>query len=224
MDEEPQSKAYSETDRKKTFKSIWHPWRPRKIATFLWLIINKGLPNRTWRGRMGLPSKCTVCIGDHKETIEHCFQTCVEVQKAWIFFRNLRRKAELTHEPKNWEEILMGKALATNIQSYTEEIPWGADKAYTITSNTPWDMLRTNLLWHIWTQKCNHNFKEEKFNLASALFRAWQTTIQIGMAAWYEIVKYRGRRNQQRRAQLEDNCISIWTKGNIFSSNLNDSI
>lgn len=167
---------------------------------------------------MGLPSKCTVCTGDHEETTQHCFQTCTGVQKAWDLFKNLRQKANLTQEPENWEETLMGKALATTGQCHEVELPWGADKAYTINSNSPWDMLRTNLLWYIWVQKCNHNFREEKFNLTSALYRAWQTTIQIGMAAWYEIQKFRGRRNQQRQLQLEEACIRIWTKGNIFAN------
>lgn len=103
-------------------------------------------------------------------------------------------------------------------------VPWGADKTFTINSNTPWDMLRTNLLWNIWTQKCNHNFREERFNLYSAMYKAWQTTIQIGMVAWYEVVKLRGKRNQQRQAQLEEVCSNIWTKGNIFSSKTHNAI
>lgn len=89
----------------------------------------------------------------------------------------------------------MGKALATSKHPYAKEIPWDAEKAFTITSNTPWDILRTNILWHIWTQRCNHNFREEQFSLANALSSAWQTTIQIGMVAWYKILKYRHKRN-----------------------------
>lgn len=170
---------------------------------------------------MGLPSECT---GDQEETLEHCFRTCKEVKKAWEFFRYLRRKANLSQEPENWEEMLMGKALTTTRQIHKEEIQWGATKAYTITSNTPWDMLRTNLLWNIWTQKCKHNFMEGNFNLASAMHNAWQTTIQIGMAAWYEIRKFRDKRKQQRQAQLEETFINIWTEGEIFSSKHDGSI
>ena len=150
------------------------------------------------------------------ETTEHCFQTCVEVSKAWELYRNLRHKANLSRDPKNWEEILFGKALSTLAQTHKEEIPWGAEKAFTASSDTPWDMLRTNILWNIWTQRCKHNFSEEAFSLASALFNAWQTTIQIGMAAWYEVVKYRNVRGQRKQAQLEEVITNIWTEGNIF--------
>lgn len=96
--------------------------------TFLWLIVNKGLPVGAWRARMGLPSKCTICVGDHEESLQYCFQTCTEVQKVWGSFRCLRQEANLTQEPENWEEVLMGKALATTRQVYEEEIPWGLIK------------------------------------------------------------------------------------------------
>lgn len=224
LDEELQSRGYSIPDRKRALNSIWHPWRPRKLVTFFWLIINKGLPIGAWRSRLGLPSECTLCTGNQEETLEHCFRTCVGVEKAWELYKNLRQKANLPREPENWEETLMGKALSTTPQTYKEEIPWRAKKAFMITSNTPWDMLCTNLLWFIWTQKCNHNFREEVFSLASALHSAWQTTIQIGMATWYEIEKFRDKRNQQKQAHLEDSFINIWTEGEIFSSKRNGSL
>lgn len=78
-------------------------------------------------------------------------------------------------------------------------------------------MLRTNILWNIWTQRCRHNFSDEKFNLSSALFSAWQTTIQIGMAAWYEVKKFRNVRGQRKQSQLEESFTNTWTKGSIFS-------
>lgn len=224
LDEELHSRGYSERDRGKALKSIWHPWRPRKIAAFLWLIINKGLPTGSWRGKLGMPSECQVCAERPIETTEHCFQTCEEVRRAWELFRQLRLKANLTREPGNWEETLMGKALSTTRQHYAEEAPWGAEKAFSINSNTPWDLLRTNILWNIWVQRCRHNFTNEIFSLSSALYTAWQNTIQIGMAAWFEVTKFRHVRGQQKQNQLEETFTNIWTAGEIFSTKRQNSM
>lgn len=173
---------------------------------------------------MDLPSECTVCSGDQIETIEHYFQTCIEVQKAWEIYSNLRQKSNLPQEIENWERILMGNALTTNRTYYADEIPWDAKNAFIITNNTPCDIMRTNLLWHIWTQRCNHNFRDKKFSIANALANAWHTTIQIGVPALYERVKYRNKRNQRKQAQSEETFTNIWTEGNIFSSTLHNSI
>jgi hypothetical protein len=56
---------------------------------------------------------------------------------------------------------------------------------------TPWDILRFSLLWFVWCQKCKRDFKKGQFHLGVALFQAWQTIIQAGMATWKELHKHK---------------------------------
>ena len=60
-----------------------------------WLILNEGLPVGAWRERVGLPSHCQVCPTQDQETLQHAFQNCTEVKRAWALFRNTRTAAGL---------------------------------------------------------------------------------------------------------------------------------
>jgi hypothetical protein len=79
---------------------------------------------------------------------------------------------------------------------------------------TPWDIFRFSLIWFIWCQKCEYDLREGQFHVGVALFRAWQTTIQVGMATWKELHK------QIRFVKTLDNLIcefkQVWTQGNLL--------
>lgn len=58
---------------------------------------------------------------------------------------------------------------------------------------------------------------KDEFHIGVALFRAWQTTIQTGMGAWYEMTKYNGTQqkseNQLKKGEI---FLSTWSFGEIF--------
>ena len=183
---------------------------------FIWLVISKGIPVGTWKTKIGLPAECIMCEGEHEETVEHCFWTCKTVQRAWTQYAALRRKANLEANIDSWIDIVVGKFPINNKTTYIEDTPWEAATSYTINGNTPWDILRTNLLWYLWTQECEHNYRRTQFSLAQALANTWRTTIQLGLAAWRKILKLQQKGNPLKQLQIEESFKDMWNTGQVF--------
>ncbi len=94
---------------------------------------------------------------------------------------------------------------------------WDVDKPYTISTKTPWDILKSSLLWFICCQKCEHDLREGRFHLGRTLFRSWQTIVQIGMAAWKEL--HRFKRSNRKQEELVVEFKKIWTQGGLVYKN-----
>ena len=62
-----QGLGYSPLQRKLIYKDIWHIWRPKKISSFLWLLLNKGVPIGCWRKKVNLPTNCRICNNEEEE-------------------------------------------------------------------------------------------------------------------------------------------------------------
>ena len=77
---------------------------------------------------------------------------------------------------------------------------WDTAAAFTITMDTPWDLLRAHLLWAIWCQRVAVAFKEEHFHLGFVLWQAWRNTIFCAMEAYKEM--FRHARNEEKRQEL----------------------
>jgi hypothetical protein len=95
-----------------------------------------------------------------------------------------------------------------------EEMRWDTASAFSLNSDTPWDVLRAQLLWSIWCQRVAHTFKNEKFHLGVVLWHAWRNTIYCAMEAYKEF--FRHKRNEEKRQELINCFQQIWTSENIF--------
>jgi hypothetical protein len=84
-----------------------------------------------------------------------------------------------------------------------------------VDSDTIWDILRANLLWFIWCQRCKFELNNENFHLGAALLNAWRATIYIGMEVEQDIDKY--PRKPERTASMRAKFNSIWMQGNFFA-------
>ena len=207
------SGMYSKT-RAKFFNRIWHPHLPRKVSAMQWLILTEGLPVGAWRERIGLSSACQICPTQDRETLQHAFMDCSEVKQAWFLFRNTRRLAGLTSGYSDWKEISRGRLTDPPGPSVEEDLRWDTAAAYTINSETPWDILRAQLLWAIWCQKVVHAFSEDQFHLGAVLWNAWRNTVYCAMEAYKEL--FRHKRNEQKRQEMIACFEKIWTEYNIF--------
>jgi hypothetical protein len=98
-----------------------------------------------------------------------------------------------------------------------EKMEWDVDKPYTISMRTPWDILKPSLLWFIRCQKCKHDLRECHFHLGITLFISWQTTVQVGMAAWKEF--HRFKRSNKKQEELVAKFKKIWTQGGLVYKN-----
>ena len=47
------------------------------------MILAEGLPVGAWREKLGLPGHCRICERQDRETLQHAFLECEEVQFAW---------------------------------------------------------------------------------------------------------------------------------------------
>lgn len=56
------------------------------------------------------------------------------------------------------------------------------------------------------------------FHVGVAIFRAWQTTVQVGMAAWRELQRFRRQRNSQKHYAMEALFLDIRSQGELFCS------
>ena len=71
---------------------------------------------------------------------------------------------------------------------HQQQIEWDSKSFIILSKETPWELLRTSRLWNIWVAKTQKEMGDEPFHLGSTLFTSWQVTIQMGMAAWKDIL------------------------------------
>jgi hypothetical protein len=222
VDAELEAEGHNSKTRAKFFNRIWHPYLPKKVSAMQWLILTEGLPVGAWREKLGLPNACQLCEEHARETLQHAFQECPEVCHVWDLFRTTRLKAGLAPAFHTWKEISRGLLTEPPGLHIEEELRWDTATAFTLTIETPWDILRANTLWAIWCQRVELAFRNEQFHLGVVLWKAWRNTIYCGMEAYKEL--FRHKRNEEKRQETISCFQTIWTKENIFGRLQGDKI
>lgn len=169
LDTELEMEGYNSKARAQFFNRIWHPFLPRKVVPMQWLVLTQGLPVGTWREKIGLPSDCELCATPVKETLQHTLKDCPQLCRAWDLFQNTRRAAGLPPSYLSWSDISRGLMREPPGPQVEEELRWDAASAFSLNSDTPWDVLKAQLLWSIWCQRVAHTFRNEKFHLGVVL-------------------------------------------------------
>lgn len=222
LDAELEREGYYSKVRAKFFNRIWHPYLPRKVSAMQWLILTEGLPVGAWRERIGLPSDCELCPLPIKETLQHAFKDCPQIKRAWVLFRDTRRAAGLPPSYLSWLDIsrgLMGDPPGPHIE---EELRWDTASAFSLNTETPWDILRAQLLWSTWCKKIAYTFRNEEFHLGVVLWHAWRNTVYCAMEAYKEL--FRHKRNEEKRQEAITCFQQIWTGSNLFGRLHNSTI
>lgn len=214
VDVELEEAGFTSKTRAKFFNRIWHPYLPQKVSAMQWLVLTEGLLVGAWRERIGLPSTCPLCPAQAHETLQHAFQDCTEVQRAWQLFRNTRMTTGAPPSYHTWNDISRGLMTDPPGPSIDEELQWDTAAAFTLNSDTPWDILRAQLLWSIWCQRVTHTFSDDQFHLGVVLWNAWRNTIYCAMEAYKEL--FRHKRNEEKRQQIITCFQQIWTASNTF--------
>ena len=222
VDAEMEAAGFNSKARAKFFNRIWHPYLPRKVSAMQWLILTEGLPVGAWRERIGLPSHCQLCPTQSRETLQHAFQECSEIRRAWDLYRNLRRSASLPPKYLTWMDISRGLMTEPTGPSIDQDLQWDTAAAFTINMETPWDILRAQLLWAIWCHRVELAFREATFHLGVILWHAWKNTIYCAMEAYKEL--FRHDRNEEKRQELISCFQKVWTASSIFGRLRNGEI
>jgi len=138
---------------------IWHNARPRKVGALIWLTLNKGLPVGTWLQTMGLQATCKGCNQGLPEFVQHCLLDCPPAQKAWSAFRSTWDVWEAPDRLSiTWPFILLGEAVFEE-----EDNPPNLQRYHTggfSYQRQPLDILRSFLLYYLWSERCWKHFDE----------------------------------------------------------------
>ena len=146
LDRELELEGYNSKTRAKFFNRIWHPYLPRKVSSMQWLVLTEGLPVGAWREKIDLPSSCELCPIPVKETLQHALKDCPQLSRAWELFRNTRQTAHLPPTYSTWEEISRGLLSDPLGPQVEEELCWDTTATFSLNVETPWDILRAELL------------------------------------------------------------------------------
>jgi hypothetical protein len=106
--------------------------------------------------------------------------------------------------------------------SVEADLQWDTTSAFSLNSDTPWDILRAQLLWAIWRQRVAHAFDNEHFHLGLVLWHAWRNTIYCAIEAYKEL--HRHKRNEEKRREQIECFQQIWTANQIFGRLRGDEI
>lgn len=222
LDAELEQEGYNSKARARFFNRIWHPYLPRKISAMQWLILTKGLPVGEWRERIGMSSSCELCSSPIKETLQHALKDCTHLSWAWELFRQTRQIAHLSPAYTSWVDISRGLMCDIPGLHVDEELRWDTASAFSLNEETPWDILRAQLLWSIWCQRVAHTFRDENFHLGVVLWHAWRNTVYCALEAYKEL--FRHKRNEEKRQEVIFCFQQIWTTENIFGRLQGDTI
>lgn len=99
-----------------------------------------------------------------------------------------------------------------------DDITWDIGTSCSINKNTPWNIIRCALLWFISCQHCQHDLNDGVFHIGVALYKSWHCTVQVGMAVWRQLQKFRKKRDPSKHADMETAFLSIWCQSNLFCS------
>lgn len=184
--------------------------------------MTEGVPVGAWRERLGQNGACQICAQQDRETLPHAFADCEEVQRAWTLFRRLRSTSGQPQAYTTWKEISRGLLTEPSGPSVEADLQWDTAAAFTINAETPWDVLRAQLLWAIWCQRVAHAFSDERFHLGLVLWHAWKNTIYCAMEAYKEL--HRHKRNEEKRQEQISCFQKVWTTADIFGRLSNTDI
>ena len=171
-EKELQRLGYSPFQRRIIHLQVWHIWRPKKISSFLWLLLNKGVPIGCWRKKVNLPTNYRLCNNEEEEDEEHAFFTCPSFKYAWAAFNRLRHHFSLS-TLISWDEAKT-RILPQPNQNFSQlKMKWDSKSSCVLSKETPWDLLRSSsLLWNIWVAKTQKEIRDEPFHLGSILFKS----------------------------------------------------
>ena len=147
---------------------------------------------------------------------------CPQLSRAWDLFRNTRRAAKLQPSYLSWLEVSRGLMHDPPGPQIDEELRWDTASVFSLNMDTPWDILRAQLLWSIWCQRVAHTFRDEEFHLGVVLWHAWRNTVYCAMEAYKEL--FRHKRNEEKRHEVITCFQQIWTAENVFGRLQNNTI
>jgi hypothetical protein len=193
---------------------IWHNARPKKVETLIWLTLNQGLPVGTWLQPMGIDPICKVCNTNQVKSPTHCLLECPKAQRAWDAFKEVWKEWQASADVNiSWPFVLLGEA----VNEREEDPPdlFAYHKGGFSYLRQPLDILRSLLLYYLWTGRCRKNF-DDQYSLKQVLTQAWVAMVEVGMATWKAIRARKATKDPDIQSRIELDFRKEWLHMNIL--------
>ncbi len=140
---------------------MWHNAHPRKVRAPTWLTLNNGLPVGTWLQTMGIQAPCKRCKQGLSESAQHCLMDCLPAQLAWkAFLRVWEEECEVPNRLAiTWPFVFLGEAVFEE-----DDDPSDLHCYHTggfSYRRQPFDILRSFLLFYLWSERCRRHFDDQ---------------------------------------------------------------
>lgn len=138
---------------------------------------NRRLTSRGLEGTHRLIQRLSAMSTSNQRNTSACFHGLPRSQESMGTLPQYKEGAELPPTYHSWKHISRGLMTQPPGPTMDEDLRWDTTATFSINTNTPWDILRANLLWSIWCQRVAHAFKDDIFYLGVVLWHAWRNTI-----------------------------------------------
>jgi hypothetical protein len=139
---------------------------------------------------------------------------CPPTQQAWNAFLRVWNKWEAPDRFHiTWPSVLLGETVFED-----EDDPpdlHGYHKGGFTYRRQPLDILRSFLLYYLWSERCRRHF-DNQYSIKKVLLQAWEATAEVGMATWRAIRSFSSNRNQETQSSIEHAFRAEWLHGHIF--------
>ncbi len=163
---------------------------------------------------MGIPPHCKVCKYNEEESPQHCLLECPSAFEAWEAYKRVWKEWEAPEELDiNWPFVLLGEPVLER-----EENPPGHLAYHTggfTYPRQPLDILRSFILYHIWTRRCKRHFGDQH-SVKSLLTQAWVATVEVGMATWKAIKSHNATKDPSIQSRIELEFRKEWLHRSIL--------
>jgi hypothetical protein len=102
----------------------------------------------------------------------------------------------------NWPFVLLGEPVLEKKDDPPGHLTYHAG-SFTY-PRQPLDILRSFILYHIWTERCKRHFGDQH-SVKSILTQAWVATVEVGMATWKAIKSHRDTKDLSTQTSIELN-------------------
>jgi hypothetical protein len=163
---------------------------------------------------MGIDPLCKVCNTNQVESPIHCLLECPKAQRTWGAFREVWKEWQALADVNIcWPFVLFGEAVNEREEDPLNLLAY--HKGGFSYLRQPLDILRSLLLYYLWTERCKKHF-DDHYSFKQVLTQAWVATVEVGMATWKAIRARRATKDPDTQSRIELDFRKEWLHMNIL--------
>jgi hypothetical protein len=137
-------------------------------------------------------------------------------QNAWKAFKRIWSKWKIHRDLAiTWSFVLLSEVTVELDDDILGLLAYNAGR-FTY-PRQPLDVLRSLILYHLWTERCRKQF-DDRYSLQKVFLQAWVVTIEVGMATWKAIRSHHPAKDLDIQCSIELTFRKEWLHLNIFGT------